>query len=550
MRTSAERPLLLRLRGQTRAGSPEEAGTPARSAAQNGRPPQVAPVWPVLLACLAIAAVTLLFPSTPTYDPWAWILWGREITHLDLTTTGGPSWKPLPVLFTVPFSVFGDDTAPLLWVWIARAGALLALAMAFRIARRLVGGPAGIVAGVFAAAFLFSSFKYIRDAALGNSEALLAALALWAFERHLDGRRDHALNLGFAAALLRPEVWPFLGLYGIWLWFREPALRLRMAVLAALIPLLWFGPEIWGSGEPFRAGSRANNPNTGSAAFADRPGLEVIRRFNVVTIKPLLGAALIGVVHAALAWYRRREGRATVFLFGTGVAWLLLVAVMTELGFAGNQRYLIVTTAAVCVLGGVGVGRIFEALQRAGARLTRSNRRMGLAAASAAFVLVVLALSPVVGQKADNARLTLDRLRYEASIWDGLRVVVDRAGGKDGLRACGGVYSGPFQTQMVAYTLGIHGIQVGWTQTPAPGVAFRTRTVPAGPKVVQMTDSRFRQVATATRWTVLTAPRADARGRDCPRSSRYQRPVPAVRCPPVRAGRPPCVATPDLRSAG
>ena len=56
------------------------------------------------------------------------------------------------------------------------------------------------------------------------------ALALWAFERHLDGRRDHALYLGFAAALLRPEVWPFLGLYGLWLWFREPELRLRMAV--------------------------------------------------------------------------------------------------------------------------------------------------------------------------------------------------------------------------------------------------------------------------------------------------------------------------------
>ncbi|HEV2724558.1 MAG TPA: hypothetical protein VGV10_07980, partial [Thermoleophilaceae bacterium] len=203
------------------------------------------------MACLVLSALTLLFPSTPTYDPWAWILWGREITQLDLTTTGGPSWKPLPVLFTVPFSIFGEHAAPLLWLWVARAGALLAIVMPFRLARRRVGGPAGIVAGLFAAAFLFSSFKYIRDAALGNSEALLAALALWAFERHLDGRRDHALYLGFAAALLRPEVWPFLGLYGLWLWFREPELRVRMAVLAALIPLLWFGPEVWGSGEPF-----------------------------------------------------------------------------------------------------------------------------------------------------------------------------------------------------------------------------------------------------------------------------------------------------------
>ena len=506
-------------------------------------------VWPVVLGCLVLSAVTLLFPSTPTYDPWAWILWGREITQFDLTTTGGPSWKPLPVLFTVPFSVFGEDVAPLLWVWIARAGALLALAMAFRVARRLVGGPAGVVSGVFAAAFLFSSFKYIRDAALGNSEALLAALALWAFERHLEGRRDHALLLGFAAALLRPEVWPFLGIYGLWLWFREPRLRLRMAVLAAFIPLLWFGPEAWGSGDPFRAGNRANNPNSGSAAFADQPWLEVIKRFNHVTIKPLLAAALIAVVHAAFVWRRRREGSALLFVFLAGLAWLLLVAGMTQAGFAGNQRYLIVTTAAVCVLGGIGVGRIFQLVQDRASAMSGSPRT-GVRAAMAAFVVILLALAPVIDQKIDNASLTLERLRYEASIWSGLRDVVDEAGGRERLRACGGVYSGPFQTQMVAYTLGIHGIEVGWTETPAPGVAFRTRTVPTGPKVVEMTDDRFRQIATTKRWTVLTAPRADAAGRPCPTSSRYAPRVPPTRCPPARSSRRRCVETPDLRVTG
>ena len=57
-------------------------------------------------------------PSVPTYDPWAWIIWGREITHLDLNTVSGPSWKPLPVLFTTPFALFGDDAAPALWLLI------------------------------------------------------------------------------------------------------------------------------------------------------------------------------------------------------------------------------------------------------------------------------------------------------------------------------------------------------------------------------------------------------------------------------------------------
>ena len=56
------------------------------------------------------------------------------------------------------------------------------------------------------------------NTALGNSEGLLAAAALWAIVAHLDGRHRAALGLLTAAALLRPEVWPFLGLYGLWLW--------------------------------------------------------------------------------------------------------------------------------------------------------------------------------------------------------------------------------------------------------------------------------------------------------------------------------------------
>jgi hypothetical protein len=178
------------VRGENPPAAPAGSGGAVTAAAAPAeRSPSVAPV---VIACLVLSALSLFFPSTPTYDPWAWIMWGREITQLDLVTEFGPSWKPLPVLFTTPFSLFGADVAPYLWVWIARAGGLLALAMSFRLARRLVGGWAGVVAGLFAAAFLATTYEYVRDAALGNSEALLAGLGLWAVERHLDGRRDHA----------------------------------------------------------------------------------------------------------------------------------------------------------------------------------------------------------------------------------------------------------------------------------------------------------------------------------------------------------------------
>jgi hypothetical protein len=83
--------------------------------------------------------------------------------------------------------------------------------------------------------------------------------------------------------------------------------------------------------------------------------------------------------------------------------------------------------------------------------------------------------------------------------------------------ACGGVFSGPFQTQMIAWQLHIHGIQIGWRQSVPPGVAFRTRTVPDGPLVLKPTDGRFRQVAHVGKWRMLTVP-PDGRTA-CPKAS-------------------------------
>ena len=85
------------------------ADLPAPAAA----PRRGAPAAPLVLACLAVAALAHALPAAPTYDPWAWISWGREIVHLDLDTRTGPSWKPLPVLFTTPFALAGDRWAPI-----------------------------------------------------------------------------------------------------------------------------------------------------------------------------------------------------------------------------------------------------------------------------------------------------------------------------------------------------------------------------------------------------------------------------------------------------
>jgi hypothetical protein len=166
----------------------------------------------IVAGSLLVSALTLLAGAAPTYDPWAWIIWGREVAGLDLDTVDGPSWKPLPVVLTTVFSVFGE-AAPELWVWVARAGALAALPLAFLLAARL----AGRWAGVAAVAALVVARWWLFNGAMGNSEGLLVALALGAVLLHADGRRGWAFALAVGVGLLRPEAWPFLGLYGLWL---------------------------------------------------------------------------------------------------------------------------------------------------------------------------------------------------------------------------------------------------------------------------------------------------------------------------------------------
>src|SRR3954467_12689949 len=94
---------------------------------------RVRPAIAVGAACLALAALSLLLSWRPTYDPWAWLVFGREVSdpHLGFSTLAHTGWKPLAVLFTVPFGLFGS-AAPFLWMIVPRAAGLASLALAHR----------------------------------------------------------------------------------------------------------------------------------------------------------------------------------------------------------------------------------------------------------------------------------------------------------------------------------------------------------------------------------------------------------------------------------
>ncbi len=222
-----------------------------------------------LAAAVAVAALSaLLVAPAPSYDPWAWLLWGRELSALELSTAEGPAFKPLPVAVTALLSPLGG-AAPAVWVIVARTGAVLAVWLAFRLGRELAGTWAGVLAAVGVA--LCGGFPAL--AAAGAETGWVIAFALLAIEAWRADRLRLALACGVGCALLRVEAWPFLLAAGIVLWRRRPADRPLLAACAIAVPALWFVPEWLGSGDVLRSGSRARIPNPGQPATEAVPAL-------------------------------------------------------------------------------------------------------------------------------------------------------------------------------------------------------------------------------------------------------------------------------------
>lgn len=302
---------------------------------------------------LALAAASLALPFFPVYDPWAWLVWGRELLQGSFETAAGPSWKPLPVLIDAPLSLLGD-AAPKAWLLIARAGWICAPLLAGLLAARLSGADTGrwrwVAAAVAAGsvALTWDSFTPpLRQFTGGLSEPLLVALVLGAIWAALDERRGWVLGLGTAAALLRPEVWPFLA---AWAWFatrERPRLRAAAIAVAVLVPLAWFVPDIVGAGTPLEGGETAR-----AGGIEPFDALGVLGR----ALAAPLAAAWTGV--ALLLWRERDELDQTLkILLAGAAAWIALVALMAIAGFAGLPRFLAPATAVVAVLGGVGIAR-------------------------------------------------------------------------------------------------------------------------------------------------------------------------------------------------
>ena len=467
--------------------------------------------WLILLA-LAIGALSLLFPSTPSYDPWAWLVWGREILHGSLHTPGGPTWKPLPVIFTTIFALFGS-AQPNLWLMVARAGAALAVFMSGVLAARLtwrlytgsvdpVEGPRrwtaalpAALAALIAMAALALTGEFLDASTLGYSEGLMVASTLIALDRHLDGRHRQAFAVGFVAALDRPEIWLFWGPYGLWLMWRDPGSRGLVIGLAVLTLALWFVPQKWGGGSFTSGISRAQHPRANSPAFAPCPFCAELKdhAWPLVLLRIKAAAALTVLCALVLLWRIRdslpgwralvRRPRAgepndapaipartsallTLIVAGLfGLGWWVLVALETQAGFSGNDRYLVLGSAFIVLVGAVGYGWLAIALVRAARRLLRAGAQAGMARGATVGASAVSALLFVFGPNFVGSNLidipkTHGSLLYQAHLREDLVALINSHGGAKAILACGPVMSEGFQVPMVAWYLNVRTLQV------------------------------------------------------------------------------------------
>ncbi len=406
----------------------------------------------LIAAVLLIGAVLLVLwaRTRPGFDPYGWLVWGRQTVSGALDTNAAPSWKPLPYLLTVPFALAGHDQV---WLWLLTSVAvsLSGVGFAARIAHRLTAAPsqrryAGLAAGAFAAVSLLGIQNYSHYVLSAQSDPVIVALCLGAIDCHLSARPRWAFVLGALASLGRPEAWPFLGLYCVWAWRAIPSMRRLIVGGVIVLMALWFGIPALSSRSPFVAGSNALG--SGRALRGDKV-LGTIGRFLDLHAAPLELAALVSVVLAA--W---RRDRIILVLAGGVVGWVAVEIAFALHGWPSLARYMFEAAAVMVVIAAVLVGRILTG----DLALPRLPRWIGLVAVLA----LVAALVPTARSRsrAELRDLRVQRARTEQI--NRLASTISGLGGPARLRRCGEPLTRLQWQTILAWNLQLNVARIGW----------------------------------------------------------------------------------------
>jgi hypothetical protein len=508
--------------------------------------------WLTLFS-LAVGALSLHYPSTPSYDPWSWLLWGREIynwatgtgpvANQALTIAGGSSWKPLPVIFTTVFALFGS-AQPNLWLIVARAGAVLTVLMAIKLTLRIswaltTRGRAhdwfaeldwsgrlsaiapALLAGAIALVGVSFTPTFPGNMALGYSEGVMVAAALVAAERAWDGHHRQAFVIGIIPALDRPEFWLIWGPYGLWLMWKDPGARALVVGLAVLMLAFWVVPQKLGGGtvkglvnHPLHNHSYRSAVNSTFPFWRELSHVVWPLALERVEIAALIEMALTAVLvirakRTLGSWLEavRSYGAAAVAALASSVGflWWLLISLETQVGFAGNARYAILGSALIYVGGCAAYAWACLGLARlAGWLLSRwSHRASGWRVRTGASATLMLAIFLFVpgwfAHRLPTIASIRASLRYQARVREEVAFLVQHAGGAKKVYTCGSMMTNNLQVTLVAWYLDI---PIPWiqalpqsleTKLQGPNVVFQNGTSSdtvrqQQPSDAQMTD--------------------------------------------------------------
>jgi hypothetical protein len=254
-----------------------------------------------------------------------------------------------------------------LWLWMVTSLAisLSGLIFAWRIAFRLTYSRperryASYVAGLFAAGFLFAmqdpvgNFNYTHYVLSAESDTMIVAICLLAVDLHLSGHHKAAFWIWWLGSLGRPEVWPFYGLAGLWLWRYAPSYRRWLYASVVLLAFLWFGIPGLSSKSFLTAGNIAENS---PRAIHGNKITGTITRFHELLPNTIWVLAVLTVAWAA--WRRRI---AILVVAAGAILWVLIEIAFALHGFPAVPRYMFEAGAIVGVLAAVFIGRIVHEL--------------------------------------------------------------------------------------------------------------------------------------------------------------------------------------------
>ena len=149
-----------------------------------------------------------------------------------------------------------------------------------------------------------------------------------------------------------------------------------------------------------------------------------------------------------------------------------MIAILTQAGFSGNNRYLVLGSALVEICGAVAWGWVALEIGNLAGRLFSRRRQAtggrgpGRRWSALAVRGVVFVVPSWVGNNLVAIPRTHGSLVYQAHLRQGLNELVADYGGADKMLRCGSVMTEGFQVPMVAWTLGVHTVQI---QAPPPG---------------------------------------------------------------------------------